>query len=54
MTFVAHLAQEGYDASAMAMILCSDPDVQGVCDLAQGLHQGWIVRDLFFRGQKGI
>jgi hypothetical protein len=54
MTFVAHVAQEGYVASAMAKILCSDPDVQGFCDLVQGRHQEWIVRHLFFPGQEGI
>jgi hypothetical protein len=39
MTPVAHLAREGYVPTAMAMVLCNDPDVQGFCAMIQGLHQ---------------
>jgi hypothetical protein len=40
---VAHLAREGYVPSAMAMVLCNDPDVQGFCAMVQGLHQEGVV-----------
>jgi len=44
MTPVAHLAREGYVPSAMAMVLCNDPDIQGFCTMVQGLHQEGVVR----------
>jgi hypothetical protein len=44
MTPVAHLAREGYVPSAMAMVLCNDPDIQGFCNMVQGLHQEGVVR----------
>lgn len=43
MTPVAHLAREGYVPSAMAMVLCNDPDIQGFCNMVQGLHQEGVV-----------
>jgi len=43
MTPVAHLAREGYVPSAMAMVLCNDPDIQGFCTMVQGLHQEGVV-----------
>lgn len=45
---VAHLAREGYVPSAMAMVLCNDPDVQGFCAMVQGLHQEGVVRLSYF------
>lgn len=43
MTPVAHLAQNGYVPTAMAMVLCNDPNVESFCSMVQKLHQEGVV-----------